>query len=190
MKTGVIILLGTLLTGAGVGTYLYVSNKKKKEAEALEDKKREEEASAQVSNSNLWEGLSNTQTLALQQKINAFFSSGKLSGFAEWWADTKSYISDSWDRATNYANSVVKTVESKAVGPMGFDTFKASISSIMPLKEDGLYGPKTTAAVKALQVYLNANGARLKEDGLYGDATDSATGWGIKALSGFPSWIK
>lgn len=185
------LVLTILLTGAAVTTgVVMVKKRKQKKQLALEqeaERKRieEEQQRAATSASTLWNGLSSAQTLALQKKLNAFYASGTLGGWDI--LDTaKNKILEWSGKAVDYADSLVKTAKAETYGPQGLDAFKAEVASIMPLQEDGLYGPKTTAAVKALQTYLNANGARLKEDGLYGDATDSATGWGIKALAGFP----
>lgn len=50
--------------------------------------------------------------------------------------------------------------------------FLKSFSS--DLKVDGVYGNGTLTAVKALQTYLNDQGAKLKVDGKYGKDTEKA----------------
>lgn len=53
-----------------------------------------------------------------------------------------------------------------------------------PVAVDGVYGPRTVAAVKSLQSALNQLGARLYVDGIWGPATANLAEWWTAAVSG------
>ena len=174
-KKGIIITSAASLILIGTGVFLYVRKKKKQKEEESTYSDGGSTTTAAASDPRVYKALSNTQTLALQKLINKFYSTGALSGWSDIWNSVKNVVSTT-------AKSVVSTVTN---GSIGLAEFKAAVASIMPLKEDGIYGNNTLAAVKALQTYLNANGANLTVDGKYGKNTDSATGWGVMSLAGF-----
>ncbi len=173
-KKGWIITGATVLLLAGTGTFFYLRNKKKSEEEEENSYNDGGSTTTAKADPRVYKGLSDTQTLALQKLINKFYNSGSLSG-----------VSDIWNSAKNLFKTTAKSVVSTITnGAVGLQEFKTEIASIMPLKEDGIYGKNTMAAVKALQTYLNANGANLTVDGKYGKNSDSATGWGVMSLAG------
>lgn len=166
---------------AGLVTYRII--KKSKEKKALEESNSSDGGSAVISNPRVYTGISDAQTKKLQQLLNKFYNSGSLTGLGNSLTD---WMSNQWESAKNFAKATIKNTSSLITGKVGVDEFKTSVASIMPLQEDGIYGKNTMAAVKALQTFLNKNGASLVVDGKYGSKTEKSAGW--SALAGLGSF--
>lgn len=178
LKISLIVLgVGT----AGLITYRII--KKHKEKKAMEESESSDGGgSTTISDPRVYKGITDAQTKVLQQLLNKFYTSGSLSGLGNSITD---WISNQWSNTKNFVKSTVKNTSSLITGKVGVDEFKAKVASIMPLKEDGIYGKNTMAAVKALQEFLNKNGASLVVDGKYGKNTEKSAGW--SALAGLGS---
>lgn len=180
-QTKVIITVAAIATiAAGV----YIWNKKKNTSEKSDSGKGGNGNSISTTSSSgiVASGLTQQQVKKVQDKINTMYTTGVLSGFGFGAADALKKVVEIGSKFV-----INNAIPNKVSTDAALEKFKADTKQIMPLKVDGAYGSNTTAAVMALQTYLNTvKNAGLAVDGIYGPATDAATGWHIiNVVSGF-----